>query len=1077
MKKINPSAFRMKHLSAFIALMFGAQASAQVLEVNYSPGPAEEINFIDDQTLTKKSLVININDAIPSRVAPIAADIDGLLYGQRFLTPWRDTTFRRTPDATLTPPKIFEVVEQVDLGFNFWFKPKGIYAIKLNKLTVEGLHLLSNVVKFEFGNSDSTEQSLRLNNATLELNVSPTFTNIGTTSISVAPGTSNVIRIPFGMNVFGTPTLTVAGTAGMTADQTVLKLDNTGDLNSTATSSWFHLVGNGNGARINIDNGTLWVNDSRLHISTSQEDAVNRLGGLNVINGGVLKLTGAATIVSVPSLFIKDSVFNSATGSRVSVGLDSTLLVKDQIWLSNAQIENYGKISAPQALASFSGTNLITSSNNKKIEVDYLRSEGSNASLTLESVGNFTTGYLDLRQGATLNLTGTTQWPTLFRVGSNGIDITGNSTINVFNNAFFINQISLVGYSRGSSGRINIYSGGKVYFPELSGIHLSNLFELSISGAGFLEVVGTLSGHHAIGGSGGYISFITDQKNQYNGVLSPGSRDAGFRFGTITTDALVAFYSDQDYWGGLVNGSVYSIPSLVDFINSGVFNGGRYLADIGVVNGVAINDQLLYGNGDVRLVQMKNITVAVPDAATKASDLHGKAFTLIAASAPGVAGKLIVPGTKVGSLTTVPAYSNLSVTRPITIVKDASVPALIDFTITDLNTNGKPDLTLLAEMNIDHLGKAAGVDRRNRVAASALLANAYTGGGLVVQSSLDDLKTGQVAAHLDSFHPEPYSSYLTVGQQRSQLLLNTVSNAITPGGFAASNTRVEQKSSTEKRAWADASHVQGQVRGSDGLGGFRYSLDQLTLGRDLLGNKASWAGAFVSFANTRMNEHDLAVQRFSDRAISAGGYFEHDTDTHVKWRAVAGVSYSDIAATRGVALGSVSGSVRANYAQRAVFGQVKASQQVFENDWLSLAPQLGISLIAQSQSRVVEAGTTGLELTVDPTQTTTVYGTAALTARFKGWRVAESATPIAFVRYERGHSLSGEGTAIQAALNSNLGFKQSFVGRDRGADNLSVGLGLTSQPAARWRINGGLLLSIDRHGSEFGLGLQAQYAY
>lgn len=801
-------------LGAALAAIYGTNAAAQTLTVDYFPSAAEEINFISDTTLSNNRLVVNIRDDIANRVAPIGADINSQVIGQTLLTPWRDTTFRRTPNYTITPPNSFEIVSQVDQGWNFWFTPKHSYTIALDKLTIEGLNFKSDVVKFNFGAGTSTEMGLKLNNASLELLYSPSFANVGTTSISVEPGTSNSLRVPLGMVVNGTPTLTVAGSSGMTADQTVLRINETGDLNSSDVSQWLHLVGNGQGARINVDNGTLLVDNSRIHISQAREDAPNKLGGLNIVNGGSVRLSGDRTILSVPSLYIKDTTFNSSTGSSLTVGTDSKLEIGSSLWLENSRLINYGSV-VSHDITSFSGTSYITSPN-KSIHGGYLRSDGPGAHLTLDSVGFFQAGGLDLRQGAVLDLQGSPNATTLLKVGPTSFEMI-DATINIKNNATYTHDTDVIGLSPANRGTINIENGGLLSLSQRGGLELSSLIHLNLQSGGVVEVIGVFYGNGTITGPGGELIFTTDRSEKYSGVVSPGfnhraNRPLADKFGTLTTNASVQFYGGYNFWLD----TSYSFAQRKSFIESGLFDGGRYLADIGVVNGVATNDKLLYGAGDVHLLQIKDVTVSVPDSTTTASDLNGKTFTLIAASAPGVTGRLIVPGVNFGS-------SNITVTRPVNVVKDASVPALIDFTVTDLNTNGKPDFTLVADMHINNLSKNSGISRVNRKSAASLLTSAYVAGNATVQSALNSLTTGNVASHLDSFHPEPYSSYITVGQQRSQNLLNTVSNAISQedsllqpteliwqlrrgGGFGSTRTKSRARSKATKTLAASPTH-------------------------------------------------------------------------------------------------------------------------------------------------------------------------------------------------------------------------------------------------------------------------------
>jgi hypothetical protein len=316
-----------------------------------------------------------------------------------------------------------------------------------------------------------------------------------------------------------------------------------------------------------------------------------------------------------------------------------------------------------------------------------------------------------------------------------------------------------------------------------------------------------------------------------------------------------------------------------------------------------------------------------------------------------------------------------------------------------------------------------------------------------------------------------------VGQQRTQNLLNTVSNAITPGGFATSANRVDVATEAGRRFWIDANQIKGTVDGNQDLGSFGYSLGQFAFGQDLIEGGGTKIGVFASVASTKMTEHDTAIQSIGDDAYAAGMYYDAIRSENINLRGVVGLSYSNVTSQRYLRLGSVSGVAKANYHQSNFFAQIKASQRVYSNDYFALEPTLGISLIHQSQSSISEQGSTGLELDVQEKRTTSVYGTAAVHAKLDGWTIAQTATPVAFVRYERGHQLSNDGTAITASMRSNSSVTKSFMGQSRGANTVSVGLGLTSQPNSKLQINAGVALALDSHGRETGMGLHMKYAF
>lgn len=171
---------------------------------------------------------------------------------------------------------------------------------------------------------------------------------------------------------------------------------------------------------------------------------------------------------------------------------------------------------------------------------------------------------------------------------------------------------------------------------------------LSVNNNGTTAVYGYLSGRGTIAGSGEVVV-------HESGQISPGT--------FITANNLI---------------DTITFENAVTFINAGALGNqsqSQYYAHIDVVGGTETNDLLQYNDNDFTTTNLTSIKVDTASSKT-ADDLHGKHFTIVASSNAGSTGSVVTGGSY-------PA-----------IVEGADIPALIDFTISNENTNGNDDITL-----------------------------------------------------------------------------------------------------------------------------------------------------------------------------------------------------------------------------------------------------------------------------------------------------------------------------------------------------------------------------------------------
>ena len=604
----------------------------------------------------------------------------------------------------------------------------------------------------------------------------------------------------------------------------------------------------------------------------------------------------------------------------------------------------------------------------------------------------------------------------------------------------------------GQGGTVNINTGGE--FVIAGGFSTQKTATFTIDAASFLRVApiaeltlvpslfvlndgqltvdGFLSGNGTILGNG--LLNVAE-----SGQIAPGNPRAN-KIGTITFENAVNFDN---------------------FVSRGnPTNQNQYWADIDVVGGVPVSDLLQYDDNDFNITGLSSIKVNTASAKT-ADELDRKSFTIISSVDAG----------STGTLTTGGSY-------PV-IVEGGDIPALIDFTVSDSPTVVNADVTLLAEKDSDHLAKHPSVTSRNHRSGVSLLINAVNSGNAATMSALNSLTNRQVESHLDSFHPETYSSYMTISLEHSDMVMNTVLNhAASSGHVSTGRTGEAEEQQTGKHFWMEASYNEGEVNGDGDLGDFDYNLSSLTVGQDLVASDDRALGIYFSFGTQEMDEHDKAIQDFDGDVYHLGMYLNQANVGGWDLRGVLGYAYGDHSSKRRVSLGNTSETTSADYDSHSTYVGVKGTVTGYQNDWVTLSPELGFNYIYYTQESFKESGDPALSLKVDSADAQAIIASAGLNARFASFSDTMSIYPLAFARYEHDfYANANNEHEIDAALVAHPDYKQTFVGQNRGEHALITGLGLGSNITSALQVNGGFVHSENSHGSEWGAGMNLEYLW
>lgn len=595
----------------------------------------------------------------------------------------------------------------------------------------------------------------------------------------------------------------------------------------------------------------------------------------------------------------------------------------------------------------------------------------------------------------------------------------------------------------GARSGLNVVYGGQIDISD-------QVLRVNIDATGALAVKGNLRGSGHIEGSGVVIleheGTASGQKVS-GGWLFPGT--LGQPIGTLSTDP--ALYFEQ---------------------------GSQLRVNVGKdAQGQLTYGKVLYGAGDVTF--NGNTTLALAQVPRQppltAADLDGKSITLLAARDATVTGTI-----------------QPSIYNPVVDV--SAMPALLTWRVVDLQTNQHPDITLQADLlPVSGLQKGGG-SKTNRGSGLGLMVtaavqnpggpiagalNTVTNAQLGVTGTVStdppgsapvpsQLPTpvqaqGSPVAQQNSWHPEPYSSYIATGLAHIANLRNMVF-----GRAAVTNVSGTQ-------VWADTAGSRGSIDGQGDLGSHSYRMSHVVVGRDI---GPLWGGAWGAYAggsHQKIDEHDLQTQSISGTALGLGAYWRHQGST---WTTLAqgGVAFGQHVSTRQLTVGARQEALRAEYSSRSMQAAVRFVAPWWSYRGIDISHELGGSVSMYRQAGFDETGHADFGFRVRSASAASYIAHAGAQVRFPSLSLQQGLRPVGFVRLE--HDFAGNKShAIQASLLANRDLFAQFVGQGRGANSAVVGLGLTTETSGPWQIQAGLNHAWHTHGRDWGASLNIRYRW
>lgn len=788
--------------------------------------------------------------------------------------------------------------------------------------------------------------------------------------------------------------------------------------------------------------------EGTLEFKYSNIDFVN--GVFNVNNGGELMLDHQSTV------YLKDLSIKS--GGKATISSNGKLVAGGIIYLDGGALNLPSSAKVDTAIIStLSSSSIIGSNSNSAITAQVLSGQ-SGSTLQINGINQFSADTLILSNGFTVNVDNGN-----FRVL--GDIVFNGGDLNLSNGADF----NLFGVNKGNSGAISA-NASSITIEKDAVFELNDTTSVSLLNNASMEVSGEFySGSNLVLSTDAtsMLKIVGDASSGYEGVISPGSKtsSSGDVIGTLTTDSEIFFTNFVDARGLTPTGT----KALLD---TGLFDGGYYLADLRLNGTTPENDQILYGDGDVNIAAMKAIKVRVHGNPTAAA-LDGKEFTVLAAQ----------DGTKTGQF--------VRLGQALDIEEDSGIPVLIDFFAVDNQTNGKEDITLVAEEQLPiTLQKHSSVaGSRNRQSVAALMpaspvsvpgpsvpvqTPAQQQAQLAVHSALQTTTNAQVGASFTSIHPEPISSNMTIQIEQADNMLNTVLavNSVSKnkeGDTQALGSYFFGSSQTDNSGlWANINYIDGEVDGQDDLGNFDYYLSSFTLGGELMSSRTYGLGTFLGFSKQVMSEHDESDMNFDTDAYHMGLYGNALLSEKVSMNWALGHGWLTTDSRRATSLGSISETATGEYESQLNYMGLRLN---YDTSWMQAIESKiygGFAYLRNDQEAFQEEGAPNLGLSVDRVMVHSAIVSAGVEVK-RAVDTEQNTHVLTGVRYDYDFEAAKNSEHdMTAAFNFSPTQKQSFVGQNRGPHAVTLDLGVDHKIEENWLISMAGSFTRSSHGKEVG---------
>ncbi|WP_028855743.1 autotransporter outer membrane beta-barrel domain-containing protein [Psychrilyobacter atlanticus] len=739
------------------------------------------------------------------------------------------------------------------------------------------------------------------------------------------------------------------------------------------------------------------------------------------------------------------------------------------VFENNSTLELHGSDTKLEITNSTFKDSHILLGNNTQFKGDKLKLEDSNINIndgakiflgelivngTSEIDGSHAPNTLLKTRVLTLNQSSVLNTKNIKKISTDLVHMTGsNNILNIDHDYLYVNRGFLI-----EDGTINIKDGSFLMYS--GGYQNSDMkLELNIESNGgfFIEKYGSF-----------YLNNTSGTDNNYTTLTNNGLifiEDTFGGSGTILGIGDIYMKSgsglDPKYTSGSELGNLK--------VNNGlIFEGGTYYSDIDLDSSKnELSDKIFYVDKNVDIskgLSIKTIYKGAPG--RSALDFHDKEFTLVQSDTASSSGDIIGD------------YNNISV------INSPYLPALLDFEVSDEQTNGNKDITLTGKVQGVHtlathsnLGKNPNAKQVVTILPSTTpgVNPVLSPGAQKLQTALLTITNAQVSQNLNSLHAEPYSSHLTVGLEQNDLFLNMAMDHARSRGSVYSID--SEEISPENNIWIDTAYVEGKVNGENNLGNFKYSLSNFILGGDIYREDQLTLGVYTGYGKHKIREHDMVDQNFETDTYHFGSYGSYIYNDWI-FTGMLGYSYGYNQSERDITVGTESGTSKDKFDSHSIYTGIRGAYPMKITKNTTLTPNLGLSYSYLYQEEIVESGFDMADLRVESASADSFITSAGLNLSYDGSVKSLLVRPMAFVKYEYDWSAAKDSSHdIRAGFVHTPDSMTTFSGQNRGKNLILFGVGIEVEITPVFLVGGGVTYSDDSNGEETGIGFNFEYLW
>jgi len=278
-------------------------------------------------------------------------------------------------------------------------------------------------------------------------------------------------------------------------------------------------------------------------------------------------------------------------------------------------------------------------------------------------------------------------------------------------------------------------------------------------------------------------------------------------------------------------------------------------------------------------------------------------------------------------------------------------------------------------------------------------------------------------------------------------------------------------------AWVDATWVEGNIDGDDGLSGYDYRLAGAVLGADTaLGSNITVGGAF-GFGQPKLDNYDLADAQIDGNSYLLSAY---GTLTRDRWElfGLLGYTFGNYESERRMRFGSIDRTAKGDFDSDGFIASAKAAYDLPVRGF-DLIPEVGMTYSKVWQDGFTERGADSLDLKVKDADADSLVTSVGVRVGAELQAGATSIRPQLLARYDYDWSASDDDAhdIVSTFAGVPVIGPIDIIGQNRGDHGFTLAGGVTAQVTETANLFAGAGYRWNSNGQEYGFGVGARMSW